>query len=274
MIGASKAISCLASGRSLIYAGGVRDLDPDPSPWSATAGAGSRDTTAAGAASGGQCWRSTRDRGVGAGVRGAVLVQNHLYGLDQMGLPARRGRIAMGWPLTAVAALASAAWPHPDGPSGTPNTTPTRPAPRLSPNTVQLTTVMSGACWGCGQCRCAARLAGVPFGRFAFDDPWCGSAASVGLSRSRTRPDECPASAGPLRARVVRGKSALLGDGLAHDAQCGNETDAVRVMTGVVGDLAHQGTNGVVAAQVSPDLLKDQVEVWTATPLLGRADGF
>ena len=34
------------------------------------------------------------------------LVQNHLYGMDQTGLLGV-ARIAMGWPLTAVAALAS-----------------------------------------------------------------------------------------------------------------------------------------------------------------------
>ncbi len=55
------------------------------------------------------------------------------------------------------------------------------------------------------------------------------------------------------------GKSALLGDRLTRDPQGGGEADPVRVVPGVLGGLGHQGSDGVVAAQVAPDLLEHQV---------------
>jgi hypothetical protein len=45
----------------------------------------------------------------------------------------------------------------------------------------------------------------------------------------------------------------------AGDPQCGDEADPVRIVPGVGGGLGHQGADRVVAAQVSPDLLQDQV---------------
>src|SRR5450756_2778616 len=55
------------------------------------------------------------------------------------------------------------------------------------------------------------------------------------------------------------GKSALLGDGSPGDAQRSDERDSVRVAGGVVGGVEHQGADRVVAAQVTPDLLGDQL---------------
>jgi len=59
--------------------------------------------------------------------------------------------------------------------------------------------------------------------------------------------------------RVLRGEGPLLGDGLAHDAQRGSETHAIGVVAGVFGGLGHQRSNGVVAAQMSPNLLQGQI---------------
>jgi len=55
------------------------------------------------------------------------------------------------------------------------------------------------------------------------------------------------------------GESAPGGDGLASDAQGGNEAHPVWVVSAVVGSIGHQGADRVVAAQVAPDLLLDQV---------------
>ena len=55
------------------------------------------------------------------------------------------------------------------------------------------------------------------------------------------------------------GKSARVGEGLPGDPQRGHEADPVRVVPAVGGGLGHQGADRVVAAQVSPDLLEDQV---------------
>jgi len=55
------------------------------------------------------------------------------------------------------------------------------------------------------------------------------------------------------------GKSAPGGDGLAGDAQGGDEAGAVRVVSAVLGGVGHQGADRVVAAQVTPDLLLDQL---------------
>ena len=42
-------------------------------------------------------------------------------------------------------------------------------------------------------------------------------------------------------------------------AERGDEADPVRVVAAVRGGVGHQGADGVVAAQVSPDLLQHQV---------------
>ena len=58
---------------------------------------------------------------------------------------------------------------------------------------------------------------------------------------------------------LARGKVARRCDGAASDAQGGDEADPVGVDVGVVGGFAHERADGVVAAQVPPDLLEDQV---------------
>ena len=58
---------------------------------------------------------------------------------------------------------------------------------------------------------------------------------------------------------LVRGESARVGEGLAGDPERGNEADRVGVVSGMGGGLGHQGADRVVAAQVAPDLLQDQV---------------
>src|ERR1035437_9136871 len=54
-------------------------------------------------------------------------------------------------------------------------------------------------------------------------------------------------------------KSTVLGDGSAGDAYSGDEGHAVWVVAGVVGGVEHQRADRVVAAQVTPDLLGDQI---------------
>lgn len=58
---------------------------------------------------------------------------------------------------------------------------------------------------------------------------------------------------------VSGGKGALLGDGAATDAQGGDERDPVGIVAGVGRGVEHEGADGVVAAQMPPDLLEDQV---------------
>lgn len=59
--------------------------------------------------------------------------------------------------------------------------------------------------------------------------------------------------------RVLRGGKGALGPRAAGDAQGGNEADAVWVAAGVGGGISHQGSDGVVAVEVPPDFLQDQV---------------
>ena len=63
----------------------------------------------------------------------------------------------------------------------------------------------------------------------------------------------------PMVSSASGGKSALLGDGPAGDAQCGDERDTVGVAAGGLGGVEHQGADRVVAAQVAPYLLGDQL---------------
>jgi hypothetical protein len=65
--------------------------------------------------------------------------------------------------------------------------------------------------------------------------------------------------AGTVTSVLARGESARVGDRLPGDPQCGDEADPVRVVPGVGGRLGHQGADRVVAAQVAPDFLEDQV---------------
>src|SRR6187399_460763 len=60
-------------------------------------------------------------------------------------------------------------------------------------------------------------------------------------------------------SRASGGKSALLGDGPPGYAQRGDERDSVRVAADLVGGVEHQRADRVVAAQVAPDLLGDQL---------------
>jgi hypothetical protein len=59
--------------------------------------------------------------------------------------------------------------------------------------------------------------------------------------------------------RVWRGGESALGHGAAGDAECGDEGDPVRVAVSVLGGLDHESADRVVAAQVAPDFLFDQV---------------
>lgn len=107
MIGASKGYFLLGIWSSLIYAGvfAISILIRRPLVgygWSWVTGHD-------------RSWRDIRRAVLAFDIATAVwalvfaarfLVQNHLYGLDQTGLLGV-ARIAMGWPLTAVAALAS-----------------------------------------------------------------------------------------------------------------------------------------------------------------------
>ena len=58
---------------------------------------------------------------------------------------------------------------------------------------------------------------------------------------------------------TVRGKGALVGDGLPCDSQCCNETDSVGIVSAVSGGIGHQRPDRVMAAQMSPDLLEHLV---------------
>ena len=50
-----------------------------------------------------------------------------------------------------------------------------------------------------------------------------------------------------------------MGEGLAGDAERGDEADPVRIVTAVRCGVGHQGADREVAAQVAPDLLEHQV---------------
>src|SRR5271163_2164953 len=109
--------------------------------------------------------------------------------------------------------------------------------------------VMSGGCSGWGQWAWAARLTcHLDILRLSTRGAERWRRAGVRRSSSRRR------KARQWRSGVSGwsgGESALLGDGLACDAQRGGETDAVGVVSGMFGGLGHQGADGVVAAQVS-----------------------
>src|SRR5674476_1684796 len=83
-----------------------------------------------------------------------------------------------------------------------------------------------------------------------------------GLRRGRSRAMSSPMAWAQRRPMVLSasgGKSALLGDRPAGDAQCGDERDTVRVAAGGLGGVQHQGADRVVTAQVAPNLLGDQL---------------
>src|SRR4051812_16798403 len=116
---------------------------------------------------------------------------------------------------------------------------------------------MSGECWGWGQCAWCARLT-CHLDILRLITRGADRRRRIGLRRSRMRRStacQC-ASAAPRRSG---GEGALLGDGLAHDAQRGGEADSVGVMAAVLCGLGHHRADGVVAAQMSPNLLEDKV---------------
>jgi len=105
---------------------------------------------------------------------------------------------------------------------------------------------MSGECWGWGQCAWCARLT-CHFGILRLITRGADRDRRIGLRRSRMRRStacQC-ASAAP---GCSGGKSALLGDGLAHDAQRGDEADPVGVFAGVLGGVGHHRADRVVTA--------------------------
>ena len=83
-----------------------------------------------------------------------------------------------------------------------------------------------------------------------------GRRAGVSRLSNRRRNDNQP---GVSRPCWSGGKIARVGEGLPGDPERGDEADPVRVASGVGSGLGHQGADGVVTAQVSPDLLEDQV---------------
>ena len=94
----------------------------------------------------------------------------------------------------------------------------------------------------------------VPFGHLAFDEPGVGSEPPFGVQASQSWTMACRQQ----RSVASGGKIARLCERASSDAECGDEGDPVGVMVGFVGGFEHEGADGVVAAQVTPDLLSDQ----------------
>lgn len=100
----------------------------------------------------------------------------------------------------------------------------------------------------------------MPFAHLAFDDARVGASLAGGVEASREFGDGSP----PAVFSGLRGKIALLGYGAGNDAECFHEADPVRVHVGVVGGFRHEGADGVVTAQVAPDLLEYKVRGFRA----------
>ena len=89
----------------------------------------------------------------------------------------------------------------------------------------------------------------MPFDLLAFDDAGVGS-----RPLSREEPGDelsdgvTPAPSGDVGG--LRGKSALLGNQSAGDAQRSDERHAARVAAGLDSGVIHEGGDGVVATQV------------------------
>jgi len=106
--------------------------------------------------------------------------------------------------------------------------------------------VTSGQCCGWGQWAWAARLT-CHLGILRLMTRGADRRRRIGLRRSRMRRStacQC-AWAAP---RWSGGKSALLGDGLTHDAQGGDEADPVGVVSAVLCGLCHHRSDRVMAA--------------------------
>ena len=98
----------------------------------------------------------------------------------------------------------------------------------------------------------------VPLGHLAGDDPgnrpWSSCQVEAGISRPRKVSHE---RAVPVPSSG--GKALWYATDWRVIAERGHEADAVRVVAGVDGGVGHQGADGVVAAQMSPDLLQLQL---------------
>lgn len=114
-----------------------------------------------------------------------------------------------------------------------------------------------GSWRGCGQVLWASRLT-CHLVYFRLITRGADRRRRTGFSRARSRLRNVRHSAGDEGSSVEgsRGKSALLGDRLTHDPQGRGEADPVRVVSGVLGGFGHQRPDGVVAAQMTPNLLE------------------
>ena len=96
----------------------------------------------------------------------------------------------------------------------------------------------------------------VPARVLAFDDSRVRAQAPLGQEAADQDADE----RGPAMLRLrVRGEGSRLSECLSGRAQRGGEADPVRVVAGVNGGVGHERADRVVAAEVSPDLLEDEV---------------
>ena len=113
--------------------------------------------------------------------------------------------------------------------------------------------VQVGGCWGCGQAAWRERLT-CHRGILRLMTRGAARLRRAGLIRLVSRRRNTFHSLSPPSGSSG-GEVALVGDGLAGDAQGGDEADPVGVVAGVLGGLRHEAADGVVAAQVAPDLL-------------------
>src|ERR1035437_9935240 len=116
--------------------------------------------------------------------------------------------------------------------------------------------VWLGCCWGCGPPAWWARLT-CHLGILRLMTRGAARRRRAGLRRAISRRRKV--SQRRSLALSSGGESALVRHGLAGDPERGDEADPVRVLAAVLGGVGHQGADGVVAAQVSPDLLQHQV---------------
>jgi len=117
--------------------------------------------------------------------------------------------------------------------------------------------VACGGCSGWGRWAWAARLT-CHFGILRLITRGADRHRRIGLRRSRMRRSTACQCAWAVPG-CSGGKSALLGDGLTHDAQRGDKADPVGIVPGVRGGVGHHRADRVVTAQMSPDLLQHKV---------------
>lgn len=112
-------------------------------------------------------------------------------------------------------------------------------------------------CCGWGQVAWWARLTcHLTYLRFTTRGAERSRRGGLSLWSRRRRKSRHP---GVSRSWSSGGKSARVGEGLAGDAEGGDEADAVWIMARVSRCLGHQGADREVAAQVTPDFLEYQV---------------